>query len=30
VRDSLTVVRNRVQMELRGVSCLPPQMMAAT
>jgi DNA polymerase V len=29
-RDSLTVVGARVQMELRGVSCLPLQMMAAT
>jgi DNA polymerase V len=30
VRDSLTVVGARVQMELKGVSCLPLQLMAAT
>lgn len=30
VRDRLTVVGARVQMELRGVSCLPLQMLAAT
>jgi DNA polymerase V len=30
VRDRLTVVGARVQAELRGVSCLPLQMMAAT
>ncbi len=30
VRDSLTVVGARVQMELRGVSCLPLHMMAAS
>ncbi|MBO1081644.1 Y-family DNA polymerase [Roseomonas haemaphysalidis] len=30
VRDGLTVVGARVQMELRGVSCLPLQLLAAT
>jgi DNA polymerase V len=30
VRDSLTVVGARVQMELKGVSCLPLQLLAAT